>query len=103
MRRGVIEERQQKTMFIMGAGSLRYGDIIAVIEAAKGADGEWRGGLLASVDREGKGFAQQFGYFEMRARFPAGKGLWPAFWLIGRRQAILDGVPPKTVGHREIG
>ncbi|MEH2516793.1 beta-glucanase (GH16 family) [Bradyrhizobium sp. AZCC 1610] len=53
------------------------------IEAAKGADEKWRSGLLASVDRSGVGFAQQFGYFEMRAKFPAGNGLWPAFWLIG--------------------
>ena len=35
--RQVFEERQQKTMFIMGAGSLRYGEIVEVIDAAKGA------------------------------------------------------------------
>jgi beta-glucanase (GH16 family) len=53
------------------------------IEARKGPDGKWQGGLLASVDPKGNGFAQKFGYFEVRAKLPAGPGLWPAFWLIG--------------------
>jgi biopolymer transport protein ExbD len=35
--RQIFEERQQKTMFIMGAGTLRYGEIVEVIDAAKGA------------------------------------------------------------------
>ncbi len=41
----------------------------------------WRSGLLASNDPSGKGFAQQYGYFEMRAKLPGGPGVWPAFWL----------------------
>ena len=52
------------------------------IEARK-TDGRWQAGLLSSVDRNGDGFAQQYGYFEMRAKFPEGPGTWPAFWLLG--------------------
>jgi beta-glucanase (GH16 family) len=28
-------------------------------------------------------FAQGYGQFEARAKVPVGKGLWPAFWLVG--------------------
>ena len=33
----VYENRRDKTMFIMAVGSLRYGDIVRVIDSAKGA------------------------------------------------------------------
>ena len=33
----IFEQRKEKTMFIVAAGSLRYGDIVEVIDAAKGA------------------------------------------------------------------
>ena len=35
--RSIFEERKDKTMFIVGEGSLRYGEIVAVIDAARGA------------------------------------------------------------------
>jgi beta-glucanase (GH16 family) len=40
-------------------------------------------GLITTKDR----WSQTFGYFEMRARFPTGKGLWPAFWLLPQNAA----------------
>jgi biopolymer transport protein ExbD len=35
--RNIFEQRSNKTMFIVGAGTLKYKDIIEVIDAAKGA------------------------------------------------------------------
>jgi biopolymer transport protein ExbD len=35
--RMIFESRSDKTMYVMAAGSLRYGDIVGVIDAAKGA------------------------------------------------------------------
>ena len=43
----------------------------------------WRSGLISSMDRQGDGFAQRFGYWEARMRMPdAGRGAVPAFWLL---------------------
>lgn len=38
-------------------------------------------------------FAQQYGYFEVRAKMPRGDGVWPAFWLMpvtGRWTSEID-------------
>ena len=61
-------------------------DGILRIEARKESDG-WKAGILSSCDPQGNGFAQKYGYFEMRAKFPKGAGNWPAFWML--RQAHL--------------
>jgi beta-glucanase (GH16 family) len=56
------------------------------IIARQSANGQWVTGLICSRDSiapDATGFAQQYGYFEMRAKLPAGSGVWPAFWLIG--------------------
>jgi hypothetical protein len=55
-------------------------DGLLTIEARKNEKG-WESGLLSSMDTQGNRFAQQYGYFEMRAKFPRTPGTWPAFWL----------------------
>lgn len=44
-------------------------------------DGHWASGLLAANNDKDTGFSQSGGYFEARAKFPHGSGVWPAFWL----------------------
>ena len=51
--RTIFEERKDKTMFIMGAGTLRYGDIVEVIDAAKGAGVEKVGIVTEGMRRAG--------------------------------------------------
>ena len=56
MLRKIYEERKDKTMFIMGAPNLRYGDIIEVIDAGKGAGVE-KVGIVTEDMRRGGGAA----------------------------------------------
>jgi hypothetical protein len=46
------------------------------------ASKSWTSGVITSVDSSGQGFSQQYGYFEMKAKFPRGEDTWPAFWLL---------------------
>ena len=51
--RNIFEQRKDKTMFIMGASTLRYKDIIDVIDAAKGAGVEKVGIVTEGMRRAG--------------------------------------------------
>jgi biopolymer transport protein ExbD len=54
--RTIFEERKDKTMFIAGAPTLRYGDIVEVIDAAKGAGVE-KVGIVTEGMRRAAGAA----------------------------------------------
>ncbi len=55
------------------------GGLVIRLQKTQGA---WYSGVLSTVDSKGHGFAQQYGYFEVKARFPASPGTWPAIWLL---------------------
>jgi biopolymer transport protein ExbD len=51
--RSIYEERRDKTMFIIADGALRYGDIVSVIDAPRGA-GVTRVGIVTDKMRKGE-------------------------------------------------
>jgi biopolymer transport protein ExbD len=52
--RKIFEERKDKTMFISASGALRYGEIVDVIDAAKGAGVE-KVGIVTEGMKRGAG------------------------------------------------
>jgi biopolymer transport protein TolR len=53
--RTIFEQRKDKMMFIAGAPTLRYGEIVAVIDAAKGAGVEKVGIITEGMKKEAAG------------------------------------------------
>ena len=51
--RNIFEQRKDKTMFIIGAGTLRYRDIMEVIDAAKGVGVDKVGIVTEGMRRAG--------------------------------------------------
>ena len=45
------------------------------------------------------GFEQEHGRFEARIKLPEGRGLWPAFWMLG---ANIDEVPWPGCGEIDV-
>lgn len=62
----------------------------------------WKGACMTSVNTRGEGFAQQYGYFEMTARYdyppPGAKGsrIWGAFWLKSQCDYFNQGKTTRT-------
>jgi beta-glucanase (GH16 family) len=56
--------------------------ITAQKENLNGPDGVPRNYTSARINTQNH-FAQKYGRFEARIQLPTGKGIWPAFWLLG--------------------
>ena len=54
--RNIFEQRKDKTMFIAASGALRYGEIVDIIDAAKGAGVE-KVGIVTAGMRQAAGAA----------------------------------------------
>lgn len=72
--------------YTAGSRNVRQENGNLVIEAFKedfhGPDGVHRNYTSARISTEGR-FSQKYGRFEARIKVPSGKGVWPAFWLLG--------------------
>ena len=66
--RNIFEQRNDKTMFIVGDGSLKYKDIVDVIDAAKGAGVE-KVGIVTEGMRKAGGRQRQLVRFARVVRF----------------------------------
>ena len=61
-----------------GILSIEARPIDPIVQKAVGPWAKYTSGLLTTQFS----FSQIYGYFEMRAKLPKGKGVWPAFWLL---------------------
>jgi len=66
------------TYFAPDAFSLSNGKLHIKAEKRNYQGKPYTGGVITT---KGK-FSQTYGYFEIRAKVPKGKGMWPAFWLL---------------------
>lgn len=72
--------------------------ITALKEDHMGPDGIPRNYTSARIKTQGL-FAQTYGRFEARIKMPLGKGIWPAFWMLG---SDIDSVHWPQCGEIDI-
>jgi len=85
------ERNHELQAYVKDAFEIRDG--ILHIKAQKrsadyaGKERAFTSGMMTTYEK----FSQEYGRFEIRCRVPAGKGMWPAFWLLPEPQ----GWPPE--------
>jgi beta-glucanase (GH16 family) len=92
------EERQFYTDDPRNASTDGEGNlVITAIKETPSGSSCWYGTCTYSSARikTADKFSQQYGRFEARIKIPAGKGIWPAFWMLGD--------DPKNLGWPEKG
>src|SRR5262245_43274871 len=64
--------------------AVKDGTLAIVFQPTPAAQANRLGGFryISGLITTQPSFSQRYGYFEMRARLPRGKGVWPAFWLL---------------------
>lgn len=72
--------------------------ITAIKETLKGSDGISRDYTSARL-KTAAHFTQTYGRFEARIKIPRGKGVWPAFWMLGDN---IDSAGWPTCGEIDI-
>ena len=72
--------------------------ITAAKETFTGSDGVSRDYTSARL-KTAKHFSQAYGRFEARIKIPTGKGVWPAFWMLGDN---IDAAGWPTCGEIDI-
>ena len=72
--------------------------ITAMREKYTGLDGVTRRYTSARLTTKGQ-FSQKYGRFEARLKLPLGKGIWPAFWMLG---ANIDKVRWPDAGEIDV-
>jgi beta-glucanase (GH16 family) len=71
-----------------------------LVITARREDRDGRAFTSARLTTKGK-FQQRYGRFEARLRLPVGKGMWPAFWMLG--SGTGDGSAGGNAGWPERG
>jgi beta-glucanase (GH16 family) len=76
---GVRTHSNNEQQYYASDAVTRTGDgLLLTAQRRKMGGKSYTSGMICSNGH----FAQQYGWFEIRARVPQGQGMWPAFWLL---------------------
>ena len=90
----------------VGDGALRLTARPEVVVVGGSATYEYSSGMVTTGhakhdDPDPSRFEFQYGYAEIRARLPEGRGLWPAFWMLPSTQKSLPEIDVMEVLGQE--